>query len=516
MAKKKKKKNKKRRNQTKQNKVLETARIDDEDRTEPYPGDQADEHGNLDAVKALSERPGFDPNHVYAANQLYDTGMTILQVAASYGQRDAVQYLLDKCDADAAFPGLHGCTALHFATHQGHFATVRLLVHRLLATIGTVDQADENGYTSVLMAAHCGHVQIMRYLLDKGRGNARVASADGYTALHQAAFLGHAAVVLSLVRDYRVDPDFWNLRLKNGPLHDAVLGGHISTVKVLVLQGMADVEDLNANRVSPLCIALQTGSCAMVRCLVDDCQAQVRMVSQLLGRTALATAAEHGHLDILRYLVEEKKENVHDTDSEGQTVLHRAVEARHIHVIRWLVLKAGADADRDNRNLDTPLHLATNTGRLDIVRCLVQDGDACVNLPNSQFAMPLHLAAIAGHKQILKFLARQPDAVLNQEMTLNNSEETPVSILCARQSDRHPRLSNWLDQICVVCGKRGKKRCARCCTTRYCSKQCQIVDWPAEHQVICAQARARLKLLQGEIQADTETDTDSDPENDLD
>ena len=39
-------------------------------------------------------------------------------------------------------------------------------------------------------------------------------------------------------------------------------------------------------------------------------------------------------------------------------------------------------------------------------------------------------------------------------------------------------------RVCVVCGKEAPYRCARCKSTRYCSKECQTKDW-AEHKKTC-------------------------------
>ena len=40
------------------------------------------------------------------------------------------------------------------------------------------------------------------------------------------------------------------------------------------------------------------------------------------------------------------------------------------------------------------------------------------------------------------------------------------------------------DGQCQYCGKNGSKRCARCETARYCSRECQAKDWK-EHKLVC-------------------------------
>lgn len=39
--------------------------------------------------------------------------------------------------------------------------------------------------------------------------------------------------------------------------------------------------------------------------------------------------------------------------------------------------------------------------------------------------------------------------------------------------------------LCVVCGLRGSKRCARCQSATYCSKEHQEADWKTAHKAVC-------------------------------
>ncbi|KAK3906945.1 hypothetical protein C8A05DRAFT_11345 [Staphylotrichum tortipilum] len=49
--------------------------------------------------------------------------------------------------------------------------------------------------------------------------------------------------------------------------------------------------------------------------------------------------------------------------------------------------------------------------------------------------------------------------------------------LCAREGDPN--------NLCAVCDKPGKDRCSRCSHARYCSRECQVADWPL-HKRFCA------------------------------
>ncbi|CAL0321865.1 unnamed protein product [Lupinus luteus] len=41
------------------------------------------------------------------------------------------------------------------------------------------------------------------------------------------------------------------------------------------------------------------------------------------------------------------------------------------------------------------------------------------------------------------------------------------------------------DAFCAVCRKKGSKKCSRCKAVRYCSQECQLLDWRSGHQTNC-------------------------------
>ncbi|OIW03997.1 hypothetical protein TanjilG_30273 [Lupinus angustifolius] len=46
-------------------------------------------------------------------------------------------------------------------------------------------------------------------------------------------------------------------------------------------------------------------------------------------------------------------------------------------------------------------------------------------------------------------------------------------------------LATVEDASCAVCGKKGSKKCSRCKAVRYCSQECQHLDWRSGHQTSC-------------------------------
>ena len=59
--------------------------------------------------------------------------------------------------------------------------------------------------------------------------------------------------------------------------------------------------------------------------------------------------------------------DVHAKDKYGWTALHSASEAGHFEVVKHLVERKGCDINVKTNLDDTPLHLACNAGHLDVV-----------------------------------------------------------------------------------------------------------------------------------------------------
>ena len=73
--------------------------------------------------------------------------------------------------------------------------------------------------------------------------------------------------------------------------------------------------------------------------------------------TPLHNAAQEGHLEIVRYLVEKKAEIV-CYDTSGNTPLHLAARKNHLDVVKFLTGKVKNYPFKENNLQQTPLHMA--------------------------------------------------------------------------------------------------------------------------------------------------------------
>jgi hypothetical protein len=113
-------------------------------------------------------------------------------------------------------------------------------------------------------------------------------------------------------------------------------------------------------RGTPLHYAALHGMCEVARFLVVEYSQDVNARRPLDHRTPLFWAAECGHPEVTRTLLDYgANENARDRD--GMTPLHVASRGGHLEVVQML-LNHGADASACDKLYRTPLHSASHRG----------------------------------------------------------------------------------------------------------------------------------------------------------
>jgi ankyrin repeat protein len=192
---------------------------------------------------------------------------------------------------------------LHVAAQRGDVA---LAVALIMDDPSEVNVRDRDGATPLSIAAQEGHVEMVRFLLEKG------AAIDVRT-------------------NYR-----------GAPLSTAAFYSSPTVVKLLQEKGPVD-----AVGATPLYVAAQEGNVAVVKLLLEKGAAIEARADD--GSTPLATAAQHAHLDVVQLLVE-KGATVDTKDNNGATPLARATQNsgglvdRHLETAKFL-LEKGANPD---------------------------------------------------------------------------------------------------------------------------------------------------------------------------
>ena len=183
-----------------------------------------------------------------------------------------------------------------------------------------VDSCDEAGLTALHSSCANGHESIVRLLLTRG------ASLDmkcriGWTPLMFAAYYSHLSIVILLAQN-KANINSSNL-MGATPLICACRCGNLNVCSVLLDNGARteqDSENFNQYATTPLITAAQHGHHQVVKLLIEH-EADINFQHPVTGWTALMIASLNGHLDIVRMLVESGRADVNLVNAADQTAL---------------------------------------------------------------------------------------------------------------------------------------------------------------------------------------------------
>lgn len=320
-------------------------------------------HSLLQSTDALSSLP-FPISLTLVVDSFHPEVAPVLQEAARHGDLRAVEQALsapaDPNQEGQSFTRLHcisreadehGWTPLILAAHAGHGEVLRLL-HRASANLETTTP---HRRTPFFVACQRGHVEAARVLCELG-ANKEKARTGGYTPLLIACREGHAPVV-KLLCEMRADKEHAAMHGWT-PLLLAARHGHNAVTKVLQQAG------------------------------VDTCR------SLPDGTTTIHFAAEHGNQELASFLVEIRA-NLDQARGDGATALHLAADFGHVELVSTL-LEARADPLLATDDTMLALHLAARSGHAKISESLHLFGSP-LNASTMDGLTPLHFAACNGH-----------------------------------------------------------------------------------------------------------------------
>ena len=248
----------------------------------------------------------------------------------------------------------NGSTALHIAAAKGYTECMDIL---LLEEATNIEERNNKGHTALHMAVLQNHHKCVKSLVYAG-GDVNAKDNDGCTALDIATKKGYQECLNALR---------WRVKYNvSSILCVAASEDDIRWVKILLARGV-NVNEKDAN------------SC-----------------------TALYTAANEGHRDLVIFLLEKGAEVNAKHNLRGYTPLHCAAEKGYIEIVK-ILLEKGADVNAKNTENYTPLHVAALQGHIDIVKILLEKG-ADVNAKDTEDSTPLHFAAQAGNMDIIEIL----------------------------------------------------------------------------------------------------------------
>eukprot|EP00398_MALV-I-01_sp_L67-1_P000446 gene446-863_t len=451
--------------------------------------------GEVGLVKKIGERGRIDVNRLMKGDssghgdgditikRLLDNGYegsTPLHMASRQNHLEVVTTLIRDYKAQVNARDARDHTPLHLAAEKGHLEVVKALIHDFNAKVDAKDKDSHIPGVSVVertplhLAAERGHLEVVKTLIHDFSAKVNAKDKDNYTPLHLAAERGGLEVVEALIRDFNAEVD---AKDKDGrtPLHLAAWNTRLEVVKALIYDFSAKIEAKNQDGRTPLHLAAERGpshSVAEKRAYGEVLEAierrHLEVVKALIhdfsvdaedkwGWTPLHSAAEYGHFETVKFLINCLKDKYPSTwlqkitskNKDGKSPQQRARRgakypgrrSTSYTAIVELLSSAIDQAIAEGQDPDYALHYASENNSLKLVKVLIQDFSAQVDAKNKSGDNPLHVAAKEGHLEVVKFLINYlkdtyPSTWLQRITSKNKASKSPLQ-LARKESQNH-------------------------------------------------------------------------------
>ncbi|KAE9973286.1 hypothetical protein EG327_009135 [Venturia inaequalis] len=420
---------------------------------------QAACRGHAANVVSLLLTNNADPN----ANSGKVTGniseTTALHVASSLGHESIVETLLEAgADVNGQSGDFNSIRPLHLAASKGYAHIAQILLDygaEVDAPVGT-----ESPETPLSIAAAEGWEEVVVVLINAGASFAQ--SGAGTKALHRAAYAGHLKVMRILI-DSGADVNLRSLDEGSTPLHTATAAQRIGVVNFLLKEGAevhknrdgntalhvaaangflpitkilraakADIFSRNLHGETPLDVAARCGHVDMVRYLLDESLAS--NLNPLFSSSLLETAIKHEHREIVKLALNTLARSSIEISAWRKSQAIFAAASAGQKDIMYLLTSNGFNVDEENELSETPLQTAASMGNVYAVRLLLEAG-ANIDLATAR-GTALCYAASVGDAEIVSYLLTKGASVDLNTMRAASDKPTILSLLQWRDPAR--------------------------------------------------------------------------------
>ncbi|CAB3406257.1 unnamed protein product [Caenorhabditis bovis] len=329
---------------------------------------------------------------VQIAELFEQSGESLLIVACRVGNTPVAKLLasLDQDSIDET--DNEGWSSLLNAAHGGFTDIVRILLDNGAA----VDQPDLMGWTPLMWAVYKNHPDIVDVLLNAKAHVNVIDDEDGLTPLILASGRGFYAIVERLIEaDCQVNACD---KFGSTALIWASRKGHLPVVQQLLNAG-AEVDAVGMYSCTALMLATRGNYLPVVDLLLTR-EPNVN-VADTNGLTALGMAARDGYAEICESLINSGA-FVNQCDRFGNWILTSAVRSGNASIVRML-LEKHADVNCQDSEKRTPLHLAIDKSFTDIAYILLEKKPN-LELKNKDGETALLRAAKCRHVHLCTYL----------------------------------------------------------------------------------------------------------------
>jgi ankyrin repeat protein len=427
----------------------------------------------LEKCKITIEDKEYDPE------TQKETGWTALQWAASKGNNEIIEFLLNKGANINANHTETKSTPLIYAIENKKYETVKLLINKgadvnIAKTSGwgalhylardnkkellilaikkgaKLNVQNTNSWTPLMLAGYNGNMSIFQTLLDKGadiniKNNKdekiwELKDKDKWTVLHYAARDGYEDITrILLEKGANPNAQATGEDVKGwAPIHLAAHNNNLGILKILYWYG-ADIRLKNGNNEKAIDIAQKKNHKKIIEFLenpykdifeyvdfdllqlvkkkIKEKPGLINLQNKENGETLLFEAIRENSTELFDYLVD-RNCNLDIKNNYGFDVLIYSTALNRINFVKKLLHK-GVDIDSKNNNGWSPIHFSVRFNYFEMTKLLLKSG-ADVNALGKEMLSPLMIASLYGNHKMVKLLIHNK-ASLKQKNTLNKT-----------------------------------------------------------------------------------------------
>ena len=376
----------------------------------------ASKFGKIEIVKFLKEDCNTE------ANDRDLRGRTPLFLASLSGQTDVVEYLA-AYHWDPSYVTNDGLSCLHAATITGKIDTVKFLINNMKSNAIT---RTPNGSTAMHLACEHGRIEILQYLSKLKECNIDLARDDSnQSCLHAACASGNVEVVKYLVGNWSLMFDI------NGQDNEGVTAlflacrrKHTEIVKYLLEKTFSDPNIKTSSEQTCLHAASASGNVKLVAYLSNMFCVNTRDTE---GTTPLHIACRAGHISVVQFFIDKKKNDFSIFTNNGSSYLHEACASGKVEIVKCIIDHCICHVNDKDCNGFTPLLIACQWNNLDLVKYLITKG--CEKTCKTQIGWScFHVACYYGNTDLVKFFASEyPKDDIESKDSFGN---TPLYLAC--------------------------------------------------------------------------------------
>ncbi|XP_019858209.1 PREDICTED: serine/threonine-protein phosphatase 6 regulatory ankyrin repeat subunit A-like [Amphimedon queenslandica] len=349
---------------------------------------------------------------------------TCVTFACFSGNLDLVQLLIQQYKLEPLATKKSGVTALHAAAGCGH--THILEWYSQEYSVDIPNHTSNNKYTLAHLAAYEGKLHCLQELINKYQCDVNATTTTGRTVLHKACEGGHVPVVLYLTSLPQCDVA---ANTSNGLTALHITCGYsdsLPILKHLVENHQLDLCAVNDEGMAPIHLACLKGRQELVQYIIEHIPSSLDLPVTGYGHTPFLTAVCFNQLDVIKYLIS-KKCNLSATDDEGYGAVHISVEEGHLNVLKYLIDNNYCNPNATDRQDRTPLHVAVAADKFELLEYLIKSS-LLNNVQDKDGDTPLHFACRRGKQKMVSLLTSS--ANINILIT-NKKGQTPLHLAVA-------------------------------------------------------------------------------------